>query len=107
MTPGLLTLIDVHTSGGSIDETKTTNTVSILTYFSWSTILLLVTAGLTTGLNTDLSLETILVTVTHLGTQSLQTSLTLGTVCIDLTLEMTQTSLAGVGWRTFGIVGTT
>ena len=43
--------------------------------------------------------------MTHLGTHTLQTSLTLGTVRIDLTLEMTQTSLAGVGWWTL-IVGT-
>ena len=103
MTPGLLTLIDVHTSGGSIDETKTTNTVSILTYFSWSTILLLVTAGLTTGLNTDLSLETVLVAVTHLGAQTIQTSLTLGTVSVDPTLGVTQSSLATVTcWTLIG-----
>ena len=103
MTPGLLALIDVHTSGGSIDETKTTNTVSILTYFSWSTILLLVTAGLTTGLNTDLSLETVLVAVTHLGAQSIQTSLTLGTVSVDSTLGVTQSSLATVTcWTLIG-----
>ena len=72
--------------------------------FSWSTILLLVTPRLTGGLDTDLSLETVLVAVTHLGTQTLQTSLTLGTVRIDLTLEMAQTSLAGVGWWTL-VVG--
>ena len=90
MTPGLLALIDVHTSGGSIDETKTTNTFSILADFAWSTILLLVTARHTRCLDTDLSLETVLVAVTHLDAQSVHAALTLGTLRVDLTLGVTQ-----------------
>ena len=105
MTPGLLTLVDVDTAGGSVDEAETTNTVSILTHFSRPTILLFVTARLAGGVNTDLSLQTVLVAVAHLGAQALQTPLPLGTVGIDAALGMTQSTLAPVASWTL-VVGT-
>ena len=96
MTRRFIAFIDVNTTGRSIDETKTTDTFSILTDFAWSTILLLVTAWPTRCLDTDLALQTVLVTVTHLGAQSVLAALTLGAICVDLTLEVTQTPSAPV-----------
>ena len=94
MTRRFFTFIDVNATGRSKDETKTTNTFSILTDFAWVTILLLVTARPTRCLDTDLSLETVLVAVTHLGAQPVQAALALGAVRVDLTLGMTQTFTA-------------
>ena len=94
MTRRFFTFIDVNATGRSKDETKTTNTFSILTDFSWSAILLLVTAWLARGLYTDLALETVLVAVAHLGAEPLQAPLPLGTVSVDLALEVAQPALA-------------
>lgn len=96
MTRRFITFIDVNTTGRSIDETKTTNTFSILTDFAWSTILLLVTAWHTRCLDTDLALQTVLVAVTHLGAQSVHAALTLGAVRVDLALGVTQTPSTSV-----------
>ena len=90
MAAGVLALINICAARGSVDETKPTNTFSILTDFSGSAILLLVAAWLTRGLYTDLALETVLVAVAHLGAEPLQAPLPLGTVCVDLALEVAQ-----------------
>ena len=96
MTHLVLTLVDIFAAVGRADEARGTYTVASLADFPRPAVLLLVAAGLASGVEADLALETVLVGVADLHTDVRQALLSLSTFRVDAALPMAHAAPAGV-----------